>query len=54
MDNPPVLFSDKQARQNRKRLLNRLKKSYRVAHLAWQACNYYDFVRPDRVLLKAV
>ena len=54
MENPPVLYSEAQARKHRKQLLKRLKRSYKVAHIAWSALNYFDFVRPDRVLLKAV
>ena len=41
--NEPKLLSDRQQRKQRKALLKRLNKSYKVAHLAWQAMNYYDF-----------
>jgi len=38
----PNLLSDKASRKLRRQRLKRLKKSYKVAHTAWEVLNYYD------------
>jgi len=48
----PKLLSKRQARRLRKQLLKRLKKSYKVAHIAWSAANYYDIYFDERVAIK--
>ena len=48
----PILLSDGKARKQRKRLLKRLKKSYKVAHKAWQSMNYYDVFFDERMAEK--
>jgi predicted aminopeptidase len=45
----PKLLSNKQIRKQRKALLKRLRKSYKVAHAAWQAMNYYDVYFDERI-----
>jgi hypothetical protein len=52
VENLPVLYSDKQARKQRNKLLRRLKKSYSVAHKAWIAMNYYDVYFDERIAEK--
>jgi hypothetical protein len=46
------LLSDRQIRKQRKKLLKRLKKSYKAAHAAWVAMNYYDFYFDERIAAK--
>ena len=46
------LLSNRQQRKRRIALLKRLKKSYKVAHLAWIACNYYDFYFDEHMAKK--
>jgi len=36
------LLSDKAARKLRRQRLKRLKRSYKVAHTAWEVLNFYD------------
>jgi len=48
----PLLLSDGKARKQRKKLLKRLKKSYAVAHTAWQAMNYFDLYFDERMAQK--
>jgi len=48
----PKLLSNRQARRLRKSLLKRLKKSYKVAHIAWSAMNYYDVYFDERIAEK--
>ena len=50
--NEPKLLSDRQARQQKKKLLRRLKKSYKIAHIAWIAVNYFDLYFDERVAEK--
>ena len=50
--NEPVLLSDGKARKLRKQLLKRLKKSYKIAHIAWEAMNYYDVYFDERIAEK--
>ena len=50
--NEPILLSNRQARKQRKQLLKRLKKSYKVAHIAWEALNYYDLFFDERIAEK--
>ena len=52
MENLPVLFSEKEAKKRRNKLLKRLKKSYNVAHKAWIQMNYYDFYFDERIAEK--
>ena len=48
----PLLLSDGKARKQRKKLLKRLKKSYKIAHTAWEAMNYFDLYFDGRVAAK--
>ena len=48
----PQLLSNRQIRSGRRALLRRLKKSYKVAHIAWQNLNYYDFYFDERIAEK--
>jgi len=48
----PKLLSKRQARRLRKQLIKRLKKSYKIAHIAWVAMNYYDVYFDERVAEK--
>ena len=48
----PKLLSDRKARKLRRKLVKRLKKSYRVAHTAWEIMNYYDVYFDERVAEK--
>ena len=50
--NEPELLSSRKARQLRRKLLKRLKKSYKVAHIAWCAVNYYDIYFDERIAEK--
>ena len=50
--NEPKLLSNRQQRKQRKALLKRLNKSYKAAHAAWVACNYYDFYFDERIAAK--
>ena len=50
--NEPKLLSNRQQRKQRKALLKRLNKSYKAAHAAWIACNYYDFYFDERIAAK--
>ena len=47
-----ILLSDGKARKHRKKLLKRLKKSYKVAHRAWENLNYFDFYFDERMAEK--
>ncbi|MCL2797489.1 MAG: hypothetical protein FWD58_05505 [Firmicutes bacterium] len=46
------LLSKHQAGKQRKRLLKRLKQSYKIAHIAWTALNYWDFYFDERIAEK--
>ena len=46
------LLSDKAARKLRRQRLKRLKKSYKVAHTAWEVLNYYDLFFDEDIALK--
>ena len=48
----PQLLSNRQTLKQRRALLKRLKKSYKAAHAAWIACNYYDFYFDERIAVK--
>ena len=48
----PKLLSNRQKRKLRKQLLKRLRKSYKIAHIAWSAMNYYDVYFDERVAEK--
>ncbi|MCL2797703.1 MAG: hypothetical protein FWD58_06590 [Firmicutes bacterium] len=48
----PLLLSDGKARKQRRKLLKRLKESYKVAHIAWEAVNYFDFYFDTRIAEK--
>lgn len=47
--NEPQLLSNRQIRKQRRALLKRLEKSYKAAHSAWVAMNYYDFYFDERI-----
>ena len=47
--NEPKLLSNRQLKKQRRALLKRLRKSYNVAHAAWQSLNYYDFYFDERI-----
>jgi len=48
----PQLLSNRQIVKQRRALLRRLKKSYKAAHSAWVAMNYYDFYFDERIAEK--
>lgn len=48
----PQLLSNRQIRRQRRKLLKRLKRAYKVSHKAWQAMNYYDFYFDERIAEK--
>jgi hypothetical protein len=50
--NEPQLLSNRQIRKQRRALLKRLEKSYKAAHAAWVAMNYYDFYFDERIAEK--
>jgi hypothetical protein len=50
--NEPKLLSNRQIRKQRRALLKRLEKSYKAAHAAWVAMNYYDFYIDERIAEK--
>lgn len=50
--NEPQLLSKREQRKQKRRLLRRLKKSYKVAHIAWSAVNYYDIYFDERIAEK--
>jgi uncharacterized protein (UPF0332 family) len=52
MNEPQVLLSRGQIRKQHRALLKRLNKSYKAAHSAWVACNYYDFYFDERIAEK--
>ncbi len=47
--NEPQLLSNREIRKQRKALLKRLRKSYNVAHSAWEAMNYFDLFFDERI-----
>jgi hypothetical protein len=47
--NEPQLLSNRQILKQRRALLKRLNKSYKAAHAAWVAMNYYDFYFDERI-----
>ena len=48
----PKLLSKRQVRKQRKKLLKRLRKSYKIAHMAWEAMNYFDVYFDERIAEK--
>ena len=46
------LLSNRNRRKARRKLLRRLKKSYKIAHIAWEAMNYWDIFFDERVAEK--
>ena len=49
---PQILLSNKQIRKQRRKLLKRLRKSYKAAHAAWVAMNYFDVYFDTRIAEK--
>ena len=46
------LLSNRQVRRLRRCLLKRLRKSYKIAHIAWEAMNFYDVYFDERIAVK--